>query len=425
MLNFGFWASSKGMVKVPDLSGLTKSAAITAIQNANLNYVDGGSTTTNNSSLDNIVASQLPNANELVQYESNVTFIYYTYVAVPTPTPVTPTPVTPTPVTPTPVTPTPVTPVTPTTYDIYVYCDALTGIYSGYYGTQSSSSYITVGTTTDPSLTSEQIIAICGVPNDCVVAPTPTPIPTPVTPTPVTPTPVTPTPTYCRTETRSTSRALCDSELAEYYVCYANPDYTNEISATFVNCLIAPSPTPTPVTPTPVTPTPVTPTPYFKGSLSPSTKVIMSDGILKDAVDVVVGDELKSVIIPGLGDNFTTTEVEQWIGTSSLSALEPTATTVTSITVYTSPIYVNINGDGFSGSHLLLTKRNNEVKMRYTVDILDTDLVWGSESNSWESITSFEKIVYDNTVISINCEPYDMFFTEKALTHDGNQDSFI
>ena len=73
------------MVAVPNLSGLSKTSAAAAITNAGLIPIDGGSTTTNNSALNNIVASQLPNAGELVPYESEVTYIWYNYVEVPAP----------------------------------------------------------------------------------------------------------------------------------------------------------------------------------------------------------------------------------------------------------------------------------------------------------------------------------------------------
>lgn len=87
MLNSGLWASSKGMVKVPDLSGLTKTQAAAAIEAAHLVAVDGGSSDTSNSALDNKIASQLPNPNDLVSYESSVSYISYHYVSTPGPGP--------------------------------------------------------------------------------------------------------------------------------------------------------------------------------------------------------------------------------------------------------------------------------------------------------------------------------------------------
>jgi len=218
----------------------------------------------------------------------------YEGVATPTPTPVAPTPVTPTPTpvtpTPTPVTPTPTTtyyvsgccsttglvvgdstisfadaqndfvctggtitsiltsnseypvqncnnPPTPspvggpTIYDIYTYCDPVfPSMRGGAYGAQPASSTVNVGTTTDASLSSEQIVALLGYGSNCPTVPAPTPVaaPTPVSPTPVAPTPV----------------ATCTDCLG----------YTPPVTP-------SPAATPTPATPTPVTPTPVTPAP--------------------------------------------------------------------------------------------------------------------------------------------------------------------
>jgi hypothetical protein len=68
------------MVAVPDLSTLTYTDAITALQSAGLKYTNSGSTTTANSNLNNKVATQSITAGTLVDYETNITFTYYTYV---------------------------------------------------------------------------------------------------------------------------------------------------------------------------------------------------------------------------------------------------------------------------------------------------------------------------------------------------------
>ena len=157
---------------------------------------------------------------------------------------------------------------------------------------------------------------------------------------------------------------------------------------------------------------------YFKGSLSPSTKVMMADGSLKESMDLVVGDVLMSAILPGLNSDFSVGDIVEW-SIDNLDNLEKTTTTITALETYTSSTYININGDTFSKGHLLLAKRDNVIKMLFAQDIQPSDLIWGTESNTWETIMSLEQIEYDNSVISIKCEPYDIFFTEKALTHDS------
>lgn len=119
MLNpIGTWSSSKGMVKVPNLSGLTREQAMDAIDAAGLTIGSDSSTTTGDNNLNNKIASQSPNANELVEYESLVSFIYYSYTA-PVPSPVSPVGVSPVGVSPVGVSPVGVTP--STTW----YCSAI------------------------------------------------------------------------------------------------------------------------------------------------------------------------------------------------------------------------------------------------------------------------------------------------------------
>lgn len=95
MINaFGYYASAKGMVLVPDLSGLSSSAAIASLSANGLDYVIGSDIDTGTSSLDNLVAEQSPTANTLVDYSTFVTFRLYNFVASPPP-PVDPPPVDP------------------------------------------------------------------------------------------------------------------------------------------------------------------------------------------------------------------------------------------------------------------------------------------------------------------------------------------
>jgi hypothetical protein len=94
----------------------------------------------------------------------------------PSPTPPSPTPPSPTPPSPTPPSPTPPSPTPPTTYNIYTYCDPVFDtMRGGAYGTQSAGSMVNVGTTTNSSLTSEQIVAQLGYGSGCPAVPVVTP----------------------------------------------------------------------------------------------------------------------------------------------------------------------------------------------------------------------------------------------------------
>jgi hypothetical protein len=80
---FGYYASAKGMVLVPDLSGLSSSAAIALLESSGLNYSLGSDVDTTNGSLDNLVAEQSPVSNTLVDYETVVQFRLYNLISVP------------------------------------------------------------------------------------------------------------------------------------------------------------------------------------------------------------------------------------------------------------------------------------------------------------------------------------------------------
>lgn len=81
----GKFASSKGMVAMPNLSNLTRSQAIDAIQQAGLRLGNAQSSSTSNQSQDQKVSSQAVVAGTLLDYETAVSFSYLNYVAPPVP----------------------------------------------------------------------------------------------------------------------------------------------------------------------------------------------------------------------------------------------------------------------------------------------------------------------------------------------------
>jgi len=77
-----------------------------------------------------------------------------------------------------------------------------------------------------------------------------------------------------------------------------------------------------------------------------------------------------------------------------------------------------INGDVFSESHYILTKKDNSYKFIKASEIDDTYMVYKKDSEGFVDITEFEVLEYEDVVFSINCEPYDNFFTEHMLVFD-------
>ena len=162
-------------------------------------------------------------------------------------------------------------------------------------------------------------------------------------------------------------------------------------------------------------------TPRFMASLAPMTKVRMADGSMKAAEDVYVGDVLMSVELPEFADSYTTPELMAWTSTQDIADLTLTTTTVNKVTIHPSDKVISVNEDVFSPNHLILIKREATVFMCRADNLTPTDLIWDYTANGWVEITVLEMHDYDHTVITINCEPNDLFFTHSALTHDGNE----
>jgi hypothetical protein len=67
------------MVRVPSLSGLTRTTATQSIIDSGLVAVETGSTTTADDTLNQKIASQTPELDTLVDYETNVSYTYYLF----------------------------------------------------------------------------------------------------------------------------------------------------------------------------------------------------------------------------------------------------------------------------------------------------------------------------------------------------------
>ena len=146
----------------------------------------------------------------------------------------------------------------------------------------------------------------------------------------------------------------------------------------------------------------------------------MADGTLKEAQDVNVGDVLLSADLPGLGENFSTEDVIAWTSAEGIDSVNATTTTVQSVTSHPSSVLVDINGDTFTDTHLILVKRGESISFKFASQIEESDFVWNYGTEAWDPIISLSSTNVEYNSITINCEPYDVFFTEKTLTHDGS-----
>ena len=96
-------------------------------------------------------------------------------------------------------------------------------------------------------------------------------------------------------------------------------------------------------------------------------------------------------------------------------------TTIMQLGTSTAAVAVMVGTELYSGSHYMLTKRDDVAKMIRTEDLLITDKLWSTDTNSWIEITNLVVSSVPHEVVSVNCEPYDMFFTDHFLVYDGYQ----
>jgi hypothetical protein len=134
----------------------------------------------------------------------------------------------------------------------------------------------------------------------------------------------------------------------------------------------------------------------------------------KPAGELVVGDKLKAL---DLGDKYSDLRTATF--DDSVDLTNVVETTITNISHHNETIFVYIDGDLFSRSHWILAKKNGVASFVKSDTIDTTYQRYSPETNSWVDIEIVENVELAMTKVSINCEPYDNFFTKNMLVFDG------
>ena len=140
---------------------------------------------------------------------------------------------------------------------------------------------------------------------------------------------------------------------------------------------------------------------------------------------MVVGDVLLSVDIPGIPQNFTTigTTPEELAAmswdTDVLATATPVLTTINDISVNQKTGAVSVNEEMFTRAHYMFIERDGVAKIVTAAELLDTDKVYDYTLSEFVEIYDLEFLDITYYAYSINCEPYDFFWTEKTLTFDN------
>jgi hypothetical protein len=139
------------------------------------------------------------------------------------------------------------------------------------------------------------------------------------------------------------------------------------------------------------------------------------------AWNLKVGDKLLSANIENFPyDNLLATDMELIEWAAQNPQINLVETEIVSLRTRIAKWAILVDGDIFSDTHYILVKRNNITKFVKSIDLEPTDLIWSNSDQNWVSIGLLRKIEVNHEVVSIDCEPYDIFFTERMLTHDSS-----
>lgn len=207
--------------------------------------------------------------------------------------------------------------------------------------------------------------------------------------------------------------------VAPYYNPYSNPppydNYGNY--GNYDNYSNPPPPPDPPAGPPEIPPLDLPPSGWK--SLGVHTLVRTPEGLVA-AGSLKVGDVLISADIDGvpyMSSPEAYESIYNW--TDSEPNIEYTTTTIVMAHKKTGDTVVAINGDIFSQYHYILVKRDGLARFIATADIIATDQIYSYASNSFEPITMLQMVPVSHEIVSIDCEPYDIFFTQEMLVHDS------
>ena len=132
--------------------------------------------------------------------------------------------------------------------------------------------------------------------------------------------------------------------------------------------------------------------------------------------DLVVGDVIYAM---DLGEDTTGTNWREWTSSDiDLSNDRVVETTVMSVDPGTADSFIYINGTLYTPAHYVLVKKDGITQFLQTPYIDTTYEVYNYAQGTWVPIAGVENVEVQMDKISINCEPYDNFFTENMLAFD-------
>jgi hypothetical protein len=148
-------------------------------------------------------------------------------------------------------------------------------------------------------------------------------------------------------------------------------------------------------------------------SIGSTTKVLQRSGY-RNAADIEVGDELLALNLSSdqvsLID-WATTNIEDLAG-------ELVTTTVVSKTVTAVNEFIYIDGDLFTRGHYILTRKDGVISFVPAMNVDTTYEKYVLSQRDFVPINIVDNLEIAMDKISLQCEPYDNFFTEQLLVMD-------
>jgi len=161
---------------------------------------------------------------------------------------------------------------------------------------------------------------------------------------------------------------------------------------------------------------------WFEGKSVSATTLIKSKyptGLIL-AYNLKVGDVLYSASIEGVdtSNDQILNYINNWTAEDVVIDTE-IETTIVAMAARITDGAILINENKYSKAHWILIKNNEGIKFKNVTDVLLTDLIFSPMTQDWNPVTQCMPINSKELVISINVEPYDVFFTDNALVHDS------
>lgn len=161
---------------------------------------------------------------------------------------------------------------------------------------------------------------------------------------------------------------------------------------------------------------------WFEGKSVGATTLIKSKyptGLIL-AYNLKVGDVLYSASIEGVdtSNDQILNYINNWTSEDVVIDTE-IETTIVAMAARITDGAIIINENKYSKAHWILIKNDEGIKFKNVTDVLQTDLIFSPNTNDWNPVNQYIEINSKELVISINVEPYDVFFTDNALVHDS------